>query len=277
MLKATIEKNTEDAAQLAKEIAQHDADVAAWEGDKKAATKVRQLEKADYEALHIDYTESVDALQRAIAYLKKKSRTVKQASLAQVKEIQDLKSLILIPDSAKRAIDLFIQEDPVDAQATDSLSVAAPEANAYETNLGGVIEMLEKLLDKFIDERTEVEKEEMNKKHAFEMLVQDLEAQIKQGNADREEKSVRKSKKLQAKADAEGDLTDTTTTRDEDHKFLIELEGTCAQKAADFETRQQLRAEELEAVAKAIEILKGDNIQKLSDKYQSFAQGSHSR
>merc|ERR1712187_247296 len=71
ILKADIAKYTADAAQLTKEIAEHDADIAAWTGDQKAATKVRQLEKADYDALHKDYSESVDALQRAIAVLKK--------------------------------------------------------------------------------------------------------------------------------------------------------------------------------------------------------------
>jgi len=49
--------------------------------------------------------------------------------------------------------------------------------------------MLEKLLeDKFIVERT-VEKEEMNSKHAFDMLLQDLSAQIEQARQDRGEKN----------------------------------------------------------------------------------------
>ena len=52
----------------------------------------------------------------------------------------------------------------------------------------GVIEMLEKLLNKFIDQRTELEKEEMNTKHAFHMLMQDLKPQIEQATQDREEK-----------------------------------------------------------------------------------------
>jgi len=70
--------------------------------------------------------------------------------------------------------------------------------------------MLEKLLeDKFIVERT-VEKEEMNSKHAFDMLLQDLSAQIEQARQDRGEKTETKAKKLQAKADADGDLTDMT-------------------------------------------------------------------
>merc|ERR1719160_1829888 len=217
----------------------------------KAATNVRQIEKTDYDATHKDYSESVDALQRAIAVLKKQAYDRTQASsLAQVSA---LKSLSLIPEGAKRALDIFLQQDP--ETSAEGLAVSAPEANAYEFQSHGVIEMLEKLLDKFIDERTTLEKEEMNARHAFEMLVQDLNAQITQSTEDRNAKAATKAKKLQAKADAEGELEDTTTTRDSDAKYLSDLTATCEQKASDFESRQQLRAEEIEAIEKAIEIL----------------------
>merc|ERR1711924_527692 len=213
-------------------------------GDVKAATKVREIEKADYDATHKDYSESVDALQRAIAVLKKQSHDRKQASFL---EVSALKSLNLIPASAKKTIDAFLQQD---AEPTELLAVSAPEANAYEFQSSGVVEMLEKLLDKFIDERTTLEKEEMNSKHAYDMLMQDLKAQIAQGTADRDSKAESKAKKLQAKADAEGDLKDTTTTRDADVKYLADLTATCEQKASDFESRQQLRAEEIVAIEK---------------------------
>merc|ERR1719460_1725853 len=72
-MQADIQKSIADVASLTKEIAGHDEDVSVWTGDKKAATKVRHIEKADYDALHKDYSESVDALQRAIAVLKKQA------------------------------------------------------------------------------------------------------------------------------------------------------------------------------------------------------------
>merc|ERR1719399_2580042 len=248
ILKADIQKYAADAEQLAKEIAEHEEDIAVWTGDIKAATKVREIEKADYDALHKDYSESIDALQRAIAVLKKQAYDRKQAaSLVQVSALKDLN---LVPEEAKRAIDTFFAQEP-----DEGLAVSAPEANAYEFQSHGIIEMLEKLLDKFIDEKTALEKEEMNSVHAFEMLVQDLKAQIDQATHDRDEKAATKAKKLQAKADAEGDLTDTTTTREEDEKYLADLTATCEQKASDFESRQQLRAEEIEAIEKAIEII----------------------
>jgi len=145
--------------------------------------------------------------------------------------------------------------------------VAAPEAAGYEFQSHGIIEMLEKLLDKFIDQRTETEKQEMNAKHAFEMLIQDLTAQIDQATTDRGEKAEIKAKKLQAKADAESDLTDTRTSKEADEKYLADLTATCEQKASDFESRQQLRAEELEAIAKAVEILSSNAVTGHADKY----------
>jgi hypothetical protein len=247
VLKADIQKFSANAARLTKEIAGLDEDISIWNGDIKAATNVREIEKADYDAMHKDYSESVDALQRAIAVLKKQSHDRSQKSA-----LMQVLSLALIPENAKKTIDAFLQQSGEDVEG---LAVTAPEANGYEFQSSGVVEMLEKLLDKFIDERTTLEKEEMNSKHAYDMLMQDLKAQIAQGEADRDAKAESKAKNLQNKADANGDLTDTTTTMNADKKYLADLTATCEQKASDFESRQQLRADEIVAIEKAIEII----------------------
>merc|ERR1719335_2070828 len=102
VLKADIQKYTADAALLTKEIAELDEDISIWKGDIKAAAKVRDIEKTDYDATHTDYSESVDALTRAIAVLKKQAYDRKQAaSLAQVTALQKIN---LIPASAKRIL-----------------------------------------------------------------------------------------------------------------------------------------------------------------------------
>merc|ERR1719174_432175 len=109
VLKADIQKNTAKAAKLTKEIAELDEGISIWNGDIKAATKVREIEKADYDATHKDYSESVDALERAIAVLKKQAHDRKQkASLLQVTA---LTRLSLIPAEAKRVIDAFVQDN----------------------------------------------------------------------------------------------------------------------------------------------------------------------
>merc|ERR1711869_4528 len=169
----------------------------------------------------------------------------------------------IIPAESKKVIDAFLAQDPDD----ENLAVAAPEANAYEFQAQGIVDMLTKLAGKFEDERTDLEKEETNARHAFEMLSQDLKAQIGQATSARTEKSEAKAKALQSSADAKGDLQDTTTTRDDDSKYLADLTATCEQKSSDFAARQQLRAEEIAAVEKAIEILSSGAVSGASEKH----------
>merc|ERR1712072_111874 len=121
VLKADIQKATAKAAKLTKEIAGLDEDVSIWTGDIKATTNVREIEKNDYDTTHKDYSESIDALERAIAVLKKQSHDRKQASLLQVTA---LTKLSLIPAEAKRAIDAFVQQDQVSED--EGLAVSAP-------------------------------------------------------------------------------------------------------------------------------------------------------
>merc|ERR1719159_1452822 len=246
-LSAAIQKAEADAATLSKEIAGLDEDISVWEGDKKASTEVREMENADYMATHKDYSESVDALERAIAVLKKQAYDRSQAELMQVN------SLKLVPEHAKKVISAFLAQG--DELGQDPMSVSAPQANAYEFQSQGVVDMLEKLHDKFEDERTDLEKEESNARHAYEMLIQDLTAQIETATEDRESKAQQKASKLQQAAENKGDLADTTATRDSDSEYLENLVATCSQKSSDFENRQQLRADEIAAVEKAVEIL----------------------
>jgi len=76
-----------------------------------------------------------------------------------------------------------------------------------------------------------------------------------------------RQKKLQAKADATGNLNDTTTTMNADKKYLADLSATCEQKAGDFESRQQLRADEIVAIEKAIEIISSGAVSGNADKH----------
>merc|ERR1719387_249434 len=147
------------------------------------------------------------------------------------------------------------------------MAVSAPQANAYEFQSSGIVDMLEKLKDKFEDERTDLEKEESNARHAYEMLIQDLTAQIETATEDREAKAQEKAAKLQKAAEDKGDLADTTATRDADQVYLDDLVAECTQKSSDFEQRQQLRTDELAAIDKAIEILSSGAVSGAADKH----------
>merc|ERR1719316_2244321 len=110
----------------------------------------------------------------------------------------------LIPDDAKQKIDTFLAQDETLFDAPE-----APGAAGYEFQSHGIIDMLEKLVSKFADELKELEKEEVASKHAYDMLIEDLTAQVEDSTARRDAKAQEKAKTLEAKAQAESDLEDT--------------------------------------------------------------------
>mmetsp|Transcript_80967 Transcript_80967/g.147737 ORF Transcript_80967/g.147737 Transcript_80967/m.147737 type:complete len:680 (+) Transcript_80967:54-2093(+) len=265
ILKADIAKSTATAADLAKQIDGHEEDIAVYKGDITAATKVREIEKVEFDKMHADYSESIDALERAIAVLKKQNYDREQAE--SFIQVRNLNHLNLIPEKAKRALDLFLNQGVSMLESAGQAEMAAPEANAYEFQSSGVIEMLEKLLDDFTEKRTDLEKNEMKSKHAYEMLIADLESMISKAESDATKKSEDKASELQKKADAEGDLTETSDVLAADTKYKTDMDATCAQKASDFESRQELRAEELEAIEKAISIIASSSVSGNADTY----------
>jgi len=256
VLQAHIQKFEADAARLTKEIAVHDEDITTWEGDFKAASKVREIEHEDYHTTHKDYTESLDALDEAIATVKKQAGATPQAAL--LMQISSLHPSLKVLNAA------LAQEQQAEK---DALDASAPEASAYEFQGQAIIDMLVKLEGKFADERTALEKAETANRQSFEVLSQDLKAEIGAATQARTEKTQAKATALQKSSDAKGDLQDTTQTRDDDAKYLADLTAQCEQKSSEFGDRQQLRAEEIEAVEKAIEILSSGAVVDASEKH----------
>mmetsp|Transcript_136524 Transcript_136524/g.265559 ORF Transcript_136524/g.265559 Transcript_136524/m.265559 type:complete len:687 (+) Transcript_136524:139-2199(+) len=252
-LKADIEKYGTDSNTLAKEAADLEADVAAATGDVKAITKVREIEKVDYQKTYKDYSQSVKALRKAISVVKKKAVDKKQVSKKKA-VLRQVASLGHIPDEARHAMVAFIQ-----GQASP-LDTKAPEAYAYEAQSEGVIEMLQRLLDKFLGARANLEKEETAAQNAFQLLMHDLKRQLKRDKANIVGKKQVRAKKLKSKAEAERSLTDTLKARASDTKYVDDLVVTCEKKATDFVKRQALRSDELDAIQKAIEIISGDSV-----------------
>merc|ERR1719311_1652196 len=253
-----FKKAESDATVLGKKIAELNSEVGAWEADLTKATELREGERADYTATHKDYSESVDALDRAIVILKRKSADTSQLLQKDKAFLQKVAQLNRIPAAAKRTIASFLATDQEISQ--DPLSVSAPQANAYEFQSGGVVEMLEKLKDKFQDEKHELEKAELNEKHAYEMAAEDLHSSIDAAEKESSEKAKAKAEAEQGVAADKGDLADTTSTRDEDQKYLDGVMTQCQQKSKAYEERQTVRAEELEALTKAIEVIQSPSV-----------------
>jgi chromosome segregation ATPase len=164
--------------------------------------------------------------------------------------------MTLIPAEAKKKIDLFLMQDPED----EGLAVSAPEANGYEFQSQNILEIFEKLLDKFIEEKTALEKKEANGQHAYSMLVQDLKSRIALDEKDKTESSADRGNTLHNRAADQNDRDQTFSTEQIDTSNLQTLKATCAQKASEFEARQQLRTEELQALQQAVDIMSSGDV-----------------
>merc|ERR1719324_1764754 len=147
------------------------------------------------------------------------------------------------------------------------MAVSAPEANAYEFQSGGVVDMLEKLMDKFSSKKTSLEKEELGAQQAYEQIRQQLADNIENAEFEISKKTKLRAETEQNKADLEGELAQTTADRDEDQKYLDDTTALCKQKTADFESRNKLRGEEIEAISKAIEIIGSQAVAGSGDKH----------
>merc|ERR1719238_1078191 len=147
------------------------------------------------------------------------------------------------------------------------MNYAAPEAAGYEFQSGGVVSMLENLLDEFSTKKTELEKSELEAQHGFEQIAQQLTDEVEMASQEIERKTKRRAETEQAKAEAEADLAQTTADRDEDQKYLDDMTALCTQKRADFASREQLRAGEIEAIKKAIEVMSSDAVSGAADKH----------
>jgi hypothetical protein len=192
LLTAEIGKLTSEAKMLGEEIGKLQSDVASFESEKKAATKQREKDHADYIEESTDYSESVDALERAIVVLNKRSADIPgtSAALLQLSESDKL------PAQAKAMVSAFVTVMGKDfAGAEPGMDYAAPEANAYDFQSDSIIALLKKLRDEFRVKLADCQKDEMNSKHAYDMVVQDLTDSTENAEQIIEEKKVTKAQK----------------------------------------------------------------------------------
>merc|ERR1719158_2345342 len=120
--------------------------------------------------------------------------------------------------------------------------------------------MMDELKDKLEDERTKLEQEEMQKQHSFDMIAASLTDPINRDTDSRTDKTATKKQMETSAADAKEELANTQATLAEDTKYLEDVKTTCAQKQSDFEARQKMRTEELQAIDQAIEIISSGSV-----------------
>merc|ERR1719160_1547693 len=244
---AAAEKADADVADLSAKIAELDGMIGGWEADQKAATDLRDSEKGEFLKVQADYSESLDAINRAIVVLESQSASTPQAEML-------LQKMATKSVGMQRVLAAFLQ---MKAQGAAN---GAPAVAAYEFQSGGIVEMLEKLKKKFKGELNSVEEEESNTAHAYDLEMLHLGDSIEAAKADRAQKAEVNAKRAADSAEAKSLLAVAKADLAETEKFLADMKATFKAKTAAFNENQKVRAEEIEAIAKAIEIISSASV-----------------
>jgi len=128
----------------------------------------------------------------------------------------------------------------------------------FKFHSGEIIELMVDTLKKFKVNKNDLDAEEAEKKHTFDMAQGARFNQIKAFEQSLAEAEQESAEKEEAKAIAEDDKTKTTEDKDADNTFMNDLTSQCEAKAVAWDARSKTRSAELAAISSAIETLKGE-------------------
>merc|ERR1719240_230914 len=81
-------------------------------------------------------------------------------------------NLFVMNEDNDNSAQALLQEDAEAPGDQDFLTKGAPQPDAYDSQSGGILDMVDKLGDKFTEERTALENQESNPKHQYDMRTQ---------------------------------------------------------------------------------------------------------
>jgi len=259
-LTATIEKAVSDISSFDETIKELAAQISTDEADLQAATEIRNKENAEFVVKEADLVDTVDTLERAIGILEREMAKTGGAALVQLQNAGSIAaalktvleaSSISGGDAKKLTALVQSQESSDDADE----EYGAPDPAVYKGQSGGIIEVLEKLLDEAEGQLSVARKEEANSLHNYELLKQELTDSMAFGNKEMDKTKKASAAATETKATAEGDLAVTNKGLAEDTAQLADTHQQCMTKAQDFEAEVASRAAELKALAEAKKII----------------------
>merc|ERR1719453_220266 len=127
----------------------------------------------------------------------------------------------------------------------------------------GIVEQMKETLEADVKESTAAEEEA---KAGFATLTESKTQEIAAAGKAIEKKTARVGQVAVEAVQAKADLENTEDAVDEDTEFKANLAKECATKQKEWDERQKLRAQELEALSETIEMLNGDDALELFKK-----------
>merc|ERR1719456_1730703 len=269
--KGTLVEKTTLKADLQQQIKDLNKAIDDLNKEMSDAQSARDAAKTKYESMAADMAKAVQSIEGAVDIVTKASSG--GASFLQVKgQVKERihQSLIYakmqhsFEPKVQRVLHAFLQDDGDEEDAV-------PESD-FESHTGDLEEIMHGLEDKY------VEKEEVNEddeKRAVEEHNAYMEAKTASKQSTEEELDKTTEKLNQCMEDigtAEKDLTEASAKLADDETYLKDLTAKCELKAREWDQRSSMRAGELEALEKALGIIKDTVLEK--DKANEETRGS---
>jgi hypothetical protein len=129
---------------------------------------------------------------------------------------------------------------------------------------GAIVEVLQNTLKTFKVNKNDVDAEEAEKKHTFDMAQGARKNQIKALEENLEQSEKESADKEEKNNIAKEELAKTTADKEADNTFMNDLTSQCEEKATAWDARSKTRANELTAIAEATKTLKGEVVDNYS-------------
>merc|ERR1719183_644397 len=219
----------------------------------------RDKEHTVFVASEKELVETVDSLDRAIVVLKKNlgfMQTGRTAHLlaAMASGLQKVVEASWVNEHQKAVLQSLLQTKEDDGDE-DLEFQPQGKVVAFESSSGGILDTIADMQSKAEDSLSSTRKDEMEAAHAYALVKQGLEDEIKVAKKQLSEATLTRSTTEEELHSADASLSETEETLAADTKYLEELKQSCTMKATEWAQRQKQAGEETAAILKAKEIL----------------------
>jgi len=256
-LGATIEDCKASVVTLTSSIDELTTKISTSEKELADATGLRDKEHEVFLGSEKELVDTVDGLDRAIAVLKKNLSLLQSGNYANIlgTVASSLKKVVeasWVNSHQKSVLTSLLQANDGD----EDLSLQ-PQAttSSYDGHSDGILDTLADMQSKAEESLSSTRKDEMEAAHAFALLKQGLEDEIKVAKKQLSEATQTRSTTEEEQHSASSSLSETEETLAADTKYLEELKQSCSSKAAEWAARQKQAGEETAAIEKAKEVL----------------------
>jgi len=246
---ATMEEKTAENGDKKVELKEATGKLEELEANLQKTTAECEQEKEEYEAANADTSKGIAALVNAVKVLKT-SKSGKEGLLAVTATV---KQSLAIADALK-----IISDGPKWAAASAFLqSKVDPDDPEYKFHSKCIISVLEKLEEEFRQQKEDQDDEWKKTEATCDETKKDLGDQISSTKDLIDKLATEIDKLTELVAETRGELVDEQASLQDSRLYMKDLSALCEKRANEWDQRTTMRGGEVEALSKALKILKG--------------------